>query len=121
MLSEAEVKAAFPQARVMESGDVRVWYTRPSRAQFRRYKPAAMLIGQLEQVPVGRMVEVQDAHLDALEQLAKDCTRSHTPAELDQLLEDHPMLLEQIGSQCVVWMSAGVDPKGSSPQPSTSR
>ena len=105
--------------RIYKDKGLEVRYVRPSRQAFRLYKPAAMLIGQPAQIPEGRLVEAQAAHLEALETLAKDCVVSHTPGQLDELTDSHPMLLEMIAQLCIVWFTEGADPKGSPPQPAT--
>lgn len=105
--------------RVYKDRGLEVEYVRPSRQAFRLYKPAAMLIGQPDQIPEGRLVEAHAAHMDALETLAKDCITSHKPGELDELTDTHPMLLANVGNLCVQWIAEGSDPKGSPPQPAT--
>lgn len=107
MLSEAEVLATFPNARKLEIDGLTVFYVRPSRQAWREYKPLLAPIAGAKPIPKGKWAEAQRAHEEACEVFVKSCIKSHNPSEVEELLDEHPMLIDAVSGKLVDWLMGG--------------
>lgn len=107
MLSEAEVLATFPNARKFETDGLTVWYVRPSRQAWREYKPLLAPVAGAKPIPEGKWAEAQKAHETAADKFVKSCVKSHNPGEVEDLLDEHPMLIDALAGKLVDWLMGG--------------